>query len=84
MIDLIGVEWRKGSRSTGNGACVEVAAVQPGTLWRKSSRSSGSGQCVEVAALDHRAMAVRDSKFPEYGAFIVSVGDFSALLDAAK
>lgn len=51
--------------------------------WRKSSRST-SANCVEVAALDERAMAVRDSKLPELGAFVVSAGDFMALLNASK
>lgn len=48
-------EWRKGSRSNGTGACVEVA------VWRKGSRSNGGGACVEVAA-SAGAFRVRDSK----------------------
>lgn len=47
--------WRKSSRSTNGGVCVEVAA------WRKSSRSTNGGQCVE-ATLAGAAIAVRDSK----------------------
>ncbi|GAA4616855.1 hypothetical protein GCM10023195_75050 [Actinoallomurus liliacearum] len=41
------VQWRKSSRSSGQGGqCVEVAQ------WRKSTRSSGQGgDCVEVARL---------------------------------
>lgn len=49
--------WRKSSRSTNGGACVEVAT------WRKSSRST-DGECVEAAAVG-AVIAVRDSKEPD-------------------
>ena len=59
MDQLIRVQWRKSSRSTGTGGnCVEAAAV-----WRKSSHSTGSGgDCVEVASRPAGTVAVRDSK----------------------
>jgi hypothetical protein len=58
--------WRKSSRSSQMGACVELAA------WRKSSRSTQEGQCVEVADLATGAVAVRDSKNPSGPMLVVS------------
>jgi uncharacterized protein DUF397 len=48
------LEWRKSSRSTAEGDCVEVA-------WRKGSRSNAANACLEVA-VQPLAVAVRDSK----------------------
>ena len=56
---LSSADWRKSSRSGGQGACVEAV-----TLWRKSTRSSGTGQCLEAASSQSR-IAVRDSKRPD-------------------
>lgn len=50
------VTWRKSSRSTNNGACVEASAA-----WRTSSHSAELN-CVEVATPG--AVLVRDSKDP--------------------
>lgn len=65
MHDRSAMLWRKSSRSTQQGACVELAA------WRKSSHSTQEGQCVEVADVAG-AIAVRDSKNPAGPMLIVS------------
>jgi hypothetical protein len=64
-------QWRKSSRSGGEGGnCVEVARFTA-DQWRKSTRSGGQGgDCVEVAGAEcgcgahARVIAVRDSKNP--------------------
>jgi hypothetical protein len=47
--------WRKSSRSTFNGNCVEVGAD-----WRKSTRSGSNGQCLE-AGNSPAGVLVRDT-----------------------
>jgi hypothetical protein len=54
----------------------------PEAVWRKSSYSGGGGnECVEVAILGDRA-AVRDSKDPHGGFFVVPDDGWSAFLTA--
>jgi len=56
-VDLSRIEWRKSSRSGGNGGnCVEIAPTR--------RTSSHVGDFVEVASVE-RVIAVRDSKSPD-------------------
>jgi hypothetical protein len=58
-LDLSRVNWRKSTRSSGNGACIEVG------VWRKATYSTtNGGGCIEVAPT-LAAVAVRDSKDPD-------------------
>jgi hypothetical protein len=69
------VEWRKSSRSGNNGDCVE---------WRKSSRSTNNGACVE-ARTHEGVMQVRDSKLGEDSpVFSVTGADFTSMLTGLK
>jgi hypothetical protein len=40
-VEVLAANWRKASRSVGNGACVEVATAGPQVLVRDSVDSSG-------------------------------------------
>jgi hypothetical protein len=51
--------WRKSSRSAGDGNCVEIGWTEAG--WRKSSWSAGGGECVEVGRTD-AVVGFRDTK----------------------
>jgi|GEM_PF-1221904 len=77
--------WRKSSRSSNNGTCVEAGCLHDAT-YRKSSRSSNNGNCVETA-VGSAVVAVRDSKLDTSGDFpylTVSTSDWSDLLTAIK
>jgi hypothetical protein len=57
--------------------------------WRKSSYSGGANdnQCVELGRLASGAAAeigVRDSKDPDGGHLILSVAEFSSLIEQVK
>jgi hypothetical protein len=80
-MDLTRAEWRKSSRSGGNGGnCVEVAAE-----WRKSSRSGGNGgDCVEVASNLRGVVAVRDSKNPNGPVLIMAPAGWQDFISDVK
>ena len=80
-LDLTHAQWRKSSRSGGNGACVEVAHVP--AQWRKSTHSSADGQCVEVTHLPE-AIAVRDSKDPSGPKLIFTRDSWTTFVESAK
>ena len=52
-------------------------------VWRKSSHSGGGNDCVEIAFIDGVA-AVRDSKDPGGGAFILSSKGWRGLVDSLR
>ena len=74
--DFTGARWRKASRSTDIGDCVELA-------WRKSSRSASSGECVELAHSD-AVFGVRDSKNTDGPVLGLTARSGLALLSAVK
>lgn len=39
MIDTDGLQWRKAAASTGNGACVELAPGESGTVYFRDSKN---------------------------------------------
>ncbi|WP_415952572.1 DUF397 domain-containing protein [Streptomyces sp. KLOTTS4A1] len=82
--NLTRAAWRKSSYSSDTGGeCVECAPLGAAT-WRKSTYSGDTGgECVEVADLTPH-IAVRDSKDPARGAFLLTPEAFSAFVDAAK
>ena len=58
-MQVIGIQWRKSSYSSGNGGqCIEVGAVP----WRKSSYSGNGGSACVEAGHAAGAVLVRDTK----------------------
>jgi hypothetical protein len=78
--DFTNAQWRKSSRSGGNGGqCIEVAVT-----WRKSSHSGGNGgNCVEVARTQ-ATIGLRDSKNPGAAVLAVDVRRFTAFIAAVR
>ena len=74
-------EWKKASKSNGNGGnnCVEVFGE-----WAKSTRSNPSGNCVEVAK-SFDEVKVRDTKDNGDGPILTFTrAEWLAFIDGAK
>ena len=52
--------------------------------WRKSSYSNPSGNCVEIARLPGRRVAVRNSRFPDGPALILTSAQWLPFLTAIR
>lgn len=60
------------------------AALLSGATWRKSRHSGASGNCMELARLDGGHIAVRNSRFPEGPALVLTRAEVAAFLAGAK
>ncbi|MEV6711479.1 DUF397 domain-containing protein [Lentzea sp. NPDC051208] len=60
------------------------AALVPEAMWRKSRHSGATGNCMELAQLDGGHIAVRNSRFPEGPALILTTAEVAAFLAGAK
>lgn len=82
--NLTSAQWIKSTRSSSNGACVEVALNLVGANWCKSTRSQANGACVEVAGNLSGVVGVRDSKDPAGPALVVHPAAFEAFAGMVK
>ena len=60
------------------------ASQLPVAEWRKSSYSNPSGNCVEIARLPGRRVAVRNSRFPDGPALILTSAQWLPFLTALQ
>ena len=75
MTDALNITWRKSSRSTNNGACVEVGT------WYENSRAGVD--CVDPAE-DVQVIAVRDSKNPGGARLMFSQHEWAVFAEMIK
>ncbi len=57
MTDQLGPKWRKSSASAGNGECVELAALQDGTIGVRDSKNP-DGPVLKFTRAEVRAWLV--------------------------
>lgn len=60
------------------------AALLTEVMWRKSRHSGATGNCMELARLDGGHIAVRNSRFPEGPALVLTSAEVAAFLAGAK
>ncbi|KJK42197.1 hypothetical protein UK23_38335 [Lentzea aerocolonigenes] len=60
------------------------AALLTDATWRKSRHSGASGNCMELARLDDGGIAVRNSRFPDGPALVLTRAEIAAFLAGAK
>lgn len=60
------------------------AALLTEATWRKSRHSGAQGNCMELALLDGGHIAVRNSRFPEGPALVLTRAEIAAFLAGAK
>lgn len=60
------------------------AALLTTATWRKSTHSGANGNCMELARLDGGQIAVRNSRFPDGPALVLTLAEVAAFLAGAK
>jgi hypothetical protein len=65
-LNLVGAAWRKSSRSSGNGNCVEVAFLDKAVAVRDSKDRSGPVLIFTAAEWDAFVAGARDGEFDKW------------------
>lgn len=62
---------------------LDAQEIPEGTIFQKASFSGSAGHCVELAEVDG-AIALRNSRDPERGAFSFTYAEMGAFIEGAK